>query len=129
MKETLKNIIKKHRIDIIIIASLLLLSISVLLIAQLTRKDGAIATVTVNGEVVGEYPLSVNGVYTINGGTNILTVENGIAYMSYSNCPDHVCEKTGKVKYVGEQIVCLPNKVTVTVSGEIPGDSGVDFVS
>ena len=129
VKETPKEFIKKHRIDIIVIASLLLLSLLVLLIAQLTRKDGAVAIVTVNGETVGEYPMDLDAVYTINGGTNILTVEGGIAYMSYSDCPDHVCERTGKVRYVGEQIVCLPNKVTVTVSGEIPGDSGVDFVS
>ena len=52
MKETLKESIKKHRIDIIIIASLLLFSLLVLLIAQLTRKDGAVAIVTVNGETV-----------------------------------------------------------------------------
>ena len=129
MKETMKETIKKHRIDIIIIASLLLLSITVLLVTQITRKDGAAVTVTVNGETVGEYPLDRDGVYTINGGTNILTVEGGIAYMSYSDCPDHVCEKTGKVRYVGEQIVCLPNKVTVTVSGETLENGGVDFVS
>ena len=129
MKETLKNTIQKHRIDIIIIASLLLLSISVLMIAQLTKKEGASAVVTVNGVTVGEYPLDQDRVYTLNGGSNILTIKGGIAYMSYSNCPDHVCEKTGKARYVGEQIVCLPNKVTVTISGEIPGDSGVDFMS
>ena len=52
VKETLKEFIKKHRIDIIVIASLLLLSLLVLLIAQLTRKDGAVAIVTVNGETV-----------------------------------------------------------------------------
>ena len=48
--------------------------------------------------------------------------------MSYSSCPDHICENTGKVKFVGEQIVCLPNRVSVTISGEM-GDDGVDFVS
>ena len=127
-KDALKENIKKHRIDIIIIASLLLLSVLVLLISQLTRSEGASVTVTVDGVTVGEYPLSRNAEYTINGGTNILTVKDGVAFMSYSSCPDHVCENTGKAKYVGEQIVCLPNKVTVTISGEITDDA-VDFVS
>ena len=127
-KDALKENIKKHRIDIIIIASLLLLSVLVLLIAQLTRSEGASAVVTVDGVTVGEYPLSRDGEYTINNGTNILTVKGGVAYMSYSSCPDHLCENTGKAKYVGEQIVCLPNKVTVTISGEITDDA-VDFVS
>ena len=129
-KDALKENIKKHRIDIIIIASLLLLSVLVLLIAQLTRSEGASAVVTVDGVTVGEYPLDRNGLYTINNGTNMLTIGDGVAYMSYSSCPDHICENTGKVRYVGEQIVCLPNRVTVTVTGDAAStDGGVDFVS
>ena len=127
-KESIRSFITKHRIDIIVIASLLLLSIGVLLFSTLTRTEGATVTVTVDGTTVGEYPLDRDGVYTINNGTNKLTVEGGVAYMSYSSCPDHICENTGKVRYVGEQIVCLPNRVTVTVSGD-SADGGVDFVS
>ncbi len=120
--------IKKYRIDAIVIASLLLLSSLVLLVVFLTRQEGATVSVTVDGVTVGEYPLGVNGVYELCNGKNVLTVEDGRAYMSYSSCPDHLCENTGRIKYVGEQIVCLPNKVTVTVIGEDDG-SGVDFVS
>ena len=122
-----KELLKKHKADIIVIASLLLISILVLLVVTLTRVNGAAIKVTVNGEVVGEYPLAIDNVYELNGGTNILTVKGGIAYMSYSNCPDHVCENTGKVKYVGEMIVCLPNNISITVVGN--DENGVDFVS
>ena len=83
--------------------------------------------VEVDGEVVGEYPLYQNGVYPLNGGTNVLVIENGVAYLSYSNCPDHTCERTGKIRFVGQTIVCLPNKLSVTVKGEAEG--GVDLVS
>ena len=126
-KETAKEFITKRRIDIIVIASLLLISTLVLLFINLTKKEGAVATVTVDGVTVAEYSLNKDGVYTINGGTNILTVKDGVAYMTYSNCPDHICERTGRVKYVGETIVCLPNKITVTVTGD--SDNGVDLVS
>ena len=119
--------IKKHKIDIIVIASLLILSLTVLLLVGLTRKGGSRIVVTRDGEVIGEYSLDLDGVYTLNGGTNILTVSGGVAYMSYSSCPDHVCENTGKVRYVGEMIVCLPNRLTLTVEGD--GSGGVDFVS
>ena len=61
-------------------------------------------------------------------GSNILTIENGTARMSDSSCPDHICENKGKIKYVGQTIVCLPNKLTVTVTGEAE-DDGVDFYS
>ena len=118
--------IKKYRLDIIVISSLILLSILVLLIINLTRKEGAIAIVEIDGAVSAQYPLSVDGVFPLNGGTNVLVIEGGTAYLSYSNCPDHICENTGKIHYVGQTIVCLPNRLSVTIRGD--GD-GVDFVS
>ena len=124
----MEHTIKKYRLDIIVIAALLILSLSVILIINLTRKDGATVTVTVDGVTVAEYPLSKDGVYTLNGGSNILTIENGTARMSDSSCPDHICENKGKIKYVGQTIVCLPNKLTVTVTGDAE-DDGVDFYS
>ena len=119
---------KKHRIDIIVIASFLLLSLAMLGITHLTKEEGAFVQVTVDGKVVGEYSLLRDGTYSLNGGTNTLTVRNGEAYMSYSSCPDHVCENTGKIKHVGQTIICLPNRLTVTIIGE-GSDDAVDFVS
>ena len=120
--------IQKYRIDIIVVASLLILSVAVLLILNLTKKEGAYAEVTLDGNVVGEYSLAIDGIYSLNGGTNTLTIKNGVAYMSDSNCPDHICENTGKVKHVGQTIICLPNRLTVTIVGE-PSNDSVDFVS
>lgn len=117
----------KYRFDIIVIASVLLIAIAVLLIVNLTKKEGAYVEVTVDGNKVATYELAVDGTYPLNNGTNTLTVKDGYAYMSHSNCPDHVCENTGKVKHVGETIICLPNKLTVTVVGTSEGS--VDFVS
>ena len=118
---------KKYRSDIIFISAIVLLAITVLLVATITRKEGAVAVVEIDGSVVGEYPLDQNGTFSLNGGTNVLVIENGMAYLNYSNCPDHTCEITGKVKHVGETIVCLPNHLTITIVGE--SDDSVDFVS
>ena len=126
-KDQVKNLVTKYRIDIIVVASLLLLSLLTLLIINLTRVEGAVAEVTVDGKTVKEIPLAIDGVHELNGGTNVLTVKDGVAYMSYSNCPDHICENKGKIKYVGETITCLPNLLTITVRGE--SDDGVDLVS
>ena len=123
----IRDLITKYRIDIIVIASLLMLAITVLLVINLTKTKGSYAEVVVDGEVVGKYPLDEDGIYSLNGGTNTLTIKDGVAYMSYSDCPDHTCENTGKVKHVGQTIVCLPNHLTITIIGE--SNDSVDFVS
>ena len=126
-KESIKAFVSKHRLDIIVIASLLLLSLLALLFITLTRKEGAAVEITVDGDVVATYSLFKNGEYELNGGTNTLVIENGVAYMDYSSCPDHVCGRKGKIRYAGQTIVCLPNKLTVTIVGET--DESVDFMS
>lgn len=119
--------IKKYRLDIIVISAILLVSVSLLLIMTLSKKEGAVAVVEIDGKTVAEYSLAVNGEYSLNNGTNVLVIENGQAYLNYSNCPDHTCEITGKIHYVGQTIVCLPNKLSITVKGNAEG--GVDLVS
>ena len=120
--------LKKYRLDIIVIAVLLLVAVSLLLIVTLTKKSGNVVVVEIDGVISEEFPLSVDGVFTLNGGTNTLVIENGEAYISYSDCPDHTCEKTGRIRYVGQTIVCLPNRLSVTVQGE-QTENGVDLIS
>lgn len=113
---------KKLCSDIILVAVLLVIGLSVLLITFLTREDGAMAVVYVDTVKVAEYPLSVDGVYYLNDGTNTLVIEDGEAYMRDATCPDKYsgngCVNTGRISYVGESIICLPNKIIVEIVGE-----------
>ena len=118
---------KKYRLDIIIIAAILLFSVGLLLVSLLSKEEGSTVVVEIDGITVATYSLNQNGEYSLNGGTNVLVIEDGKAYLNYSNCPDHTCEKTGKIQYVGQSIICLPNKSAITIKGE--ADGGVDFVS
>ena len=118
---------KSLRFDVILIASLLIVSTIAVSVLLLTRERGNKVIVEIAGERVAEYSLYQNGEYELNGGTNILVIENGEAYLSYADCPDHTCVRTGRIKYAGQSIVCLPNKVTVTVKGN--SDGGVDLIS
>ncbi len=115
LKKFLGN--KKMVADVILIASVLLVSLSVLLIFTLTRETGAFARVTVDGMVVGEYPLSVDGEYILNDGSNVLVIEGGEAYMKHADCPDGLCKNQGKKSHSGERIVCLPNRVSIEIIG------------
>lgn len=112
--------------DIILIASILAVAIAFFLIVELTKEEGAGVVVKVDGQEVAEYSLSKNGTYPLNGGTNILVIENGKAYLTDANCPDKLCVHQGKISRTGEVITCLPNKLTVTVFG---AEDSVDLIS
>ena len=115
----IKNLLanKKAIADIILVVSLLVISLSVFLIVRLTAEEGAVAVVSVDDVVIGEYPLSVDGEYSLNGGTNTLLIKDGKASVIYASCPDGLCVNQGRISMTGERIVCLPNKLMVEIRG------------
>ena len=115
------------RYDLILIGALLVVSLAVVLITTLTRREGGYVEIEKNGELIATYSLSANGEYSLNGGTNVLVIEGGVAYLKDANCPDKTCVKTGKIRYVNQSIICLPNEISITVRGN--SDDGVDIIS
>ena len=109
------KISKKMRNDIILVAIILAISLVGLLALRLTAKQGSYAVVKISGEVVAEYPLSMDGEYTLNGGTNILVIEGGRAYMKWANCPKQICISHGIIWNVGQFIECAHNKVDIII--------------
>ena len=106
-----------HKKDLILIGSILVLILIAFAAVGLMKEEGAYVVVRVDGEQVARYSLLENGEYALNGGTNILRIEGGVAYLTEANCPDHLCVNQGKVDQTGETITCLPNRLTVTVYG------------
>ncbi len=118
---------KKRRADLIVIASLLLLALVLYLILGALRTVGGEVVVRVDGVETERHALTADGTYPLNGGSNILVIEGGQAWISEANCPDLLCVHQGKIRYTGQSIICLPNRLTVTVEGGV--DDGVDFVT
>ena len=115
---------KKRRADLIVIASLLLLALALYLILGAVRTVGGEVVVRVDGVETERHALTADGTYPLNGGSNILVIGEGQAWLSEANCPDLLCVRQGKIRYTGQSIICLPNRLTVTVEG---GESdGVD---
>ena len=83
--------------------------------------------VYVDGEKLCEYPLSQDTTEKIelgNGSYNILTISEGYADVTEASCPDQICVHHNHIRYLGETIVCLPNKLVVEIEG---GESnGID---
>lgn len=118
---------KNRRADLIFIAALLALAAVLYLLLSAGRDPGAVAVVRVDGEETARYPLYADGVYPLNGGTNTLMIQGGEAWLTDADCPDRLCVKQGHIRFSGQCITCLPNKLTVTLEGA--PDDGVDIVS
>ncbi len=103
--------------DILLIASLLAVTGILYVSFGRTKETGTCAVVRVEGAVTARYYLDVDGIYPLNGGTNILAIEDGYAWMQEANCPDHICMLLGKINKTGQVITCLPNLLTVTIEG------------
>lgn len=103
--------------DLILIGAILAVAVILFAVFTLIKEDGAYVIVRVDGKEIAKYSLSQDGEYSLNGGTNILRIEDGKAYLTEANCPDHLCVKQGKIDQSSEVITCLPNKLTVTVYG------------
>lgn len=113
MKKVL-DLIKRHSIEAIVLFALLLVGALSFVFIKLFSSTGNTVTVTVDGEIFGEYSLYVDAVYEIGEG-NILTVKGGVAFMSYADCPDKTCKNMGKISKTGEKIICLPNRVSAEI--------------
>jgi len=89
---------------------------------------GGEAVVSRGGEVLAVLPLDQNGVteFTADSHPFAVEVSDGRVRVLRADCPDQVCVRTGWIRYGGQSVVCLPNRVAV----EIPrGRSGADAVS
>ncbi|MBE5959561.1 MAG: NusG domain II-containing protein [Lachnospiraceae bacterium] len=109
-----------------------IISITVLLVCAyyFTSKSGEYVQVKIDGKVTSKYSLKENGTYPIIGsGENILVIDEGEAYIKEANCPDKLCVKQGRIKRVGQSLICLPNKVVVeVVEANQDSESGVDAI-
>ncbi|MBQ3755609.1 MAG: NusG domain II-containing protein [Oscillospiraceae bacterium] len=117
---------KKLIRDLVLAGSLLLAAVILLLVINGSRESGGVAVVRVDGVETERLPLSVNGTFPLNGGSNILIIQDGQAWMSEANCPDLICVRQGIIHYTGQVITCLPNRLTVTIEGGESG--GVDLI-
>ena len=117
---------KRRRADLIVIGSLLLLALVLWLVLGAFRTEGGEVVVRVDGVETERHALTEDGTFPLNGGSNILVIAEGRAWLSEANCPDRLCVRQGKIHYTGQSIICLPNRLTVTVEG---GESdGIDAV-
>ena len=107
----------RRRHDILFIAVLLFLCAAAALGLFVFREDGDTVTVSIDGQLYAEYPLTEDRVVELisDGGFNRLVIEDGYAYVEEASCPDGICSSHSPIGHNGESIICLPNKVVIEI--------------
>lgn len=108
----------KPRAGDFFIAALIILSAAAILIYPYIKKQPAASRVEITragGEVLtfscaDERELSIDGCE--------IKIADGGVEVKAADCPDQVCVNTGKITRRGQSIICVPNRVSIQITGE-----------
>ena len=86
--------------------------------------EGSNIKITVDGKEYGTYSLLEEQTITIGEGDakNVIEIRAGKAYMKEASCPDQLCVDQNEISFDKESIICLPNKVVITVISDVESD-------
>ncbi len=117
--------------DIVLVSFLSLLSLASLGGVRSLGLSGNHAVVEVDGQHVLELSLDRPAITPVQGplGETVIEVSGGTVRILSSPCPHDHCIHMGRIRHVGEILVCVPNRVFVTVRGDGGGERVFDGVS
>ena len=117
--------------DILLAAALLfLIGASWLLFLQpSSAAEEAYALVQVDGAEWGCYPLNEETTFAVEqeGRYNLVQIAGGKVSVTEANCGNGQCIHMGEKQDPGQMIVCLPNRVVITIEGET-SEGGPDVI-
>ncbi|MBR5406472.1 MAG: NusG domain II-containing protein [Lachnospiraceae bacterium] len=116
---------KLNRNDILLITVITAAALLIAVLLLMSGRKGTCAEIYVDGILKAEYILTDDREVEIkgyNGGSNILIIKDGAAYMREASCPDKLCIHQGKISRSGQAIVCLPNRVVIKINDSEGGD-------
>lgn len=106
--------------DILLIVFLFLLTIVLFFQKSLDAVEGQFVHVFYNGEEQQTLALDKEATIHIEGAMGQTTVKigEGKTWILSSPCPHKICEKMGKIHRVGDVLVCVPNRISVRITGQ-----------
>ncbi|BBF41847.1 hypothetical protein lbkm_0527 [Lachnospiraceae bacterium KM106-2] len=126
----------KKRNDIILITAILLIAVAGIVFYTVNKKSATPSDkvkITVDTQLYKEVSLNEDQVIEVkidDEVKNIVEIKDNKVFMREADCPDQVCVHQKTIEKDGELIICLPNKVVVTIEGADSTDSeGTDSVA
>ena len=119
----MRGIMKNTKFWVILFLVILLICSALTAVLFLWQGTGTVANIYQDGKLIRQIQLdTVTSPYEFtvtdeNGGENVIRVETGAICVVKANCPDQVCVDAGYLQEGSAfPIVCLPHKLTITVS-------------
>lgn len=115
---------RDNRADRILIAVLAAIPLFLLIIAwsrNTYEPEHPMLLVRVDGKEYGIYDLNQNQTIEIGDG-NTCRIRDGKAEMIDADCPDKICMREAPIDAHGGSIVCLPNRVVLSVTDSKQGE-------
>ena len=113
------------RADSILVITLAIMSVVSIASVRFIPGGGKHVIVEVDGSHVMELSLDRNVTTKVDGhlGETVIHVEDGTVRVQDSTCPHGYCVRMGTIRHRGEVIVCVPNRVIVSIRGGSEGES------
>lgn len=95
------------------------------------RTRGTVAVVRVDSRVVATVDLTSREPQTLRitgvlGRLTVVADGNGSIRVAEATCPDQICVHTIPARSPGDQIICVPNRMVITIEGK---GTGIDALA
>ena len=114
--------------DFLVMAAIVGLALFLLVLPYTRKSDNLFLSVTVENDEIQRYRLDQDQEIAVEGRSHrlLIRVENGEAFVLSSDCPDKICQNSGRISKAGEVIICAPAQISIQIEG---GEDDVDFVA
>lgn len=85
--------------------------------ALLFFKTGSTVEIWINGEMT-KYALGQNQTIVAEDNHIVIVIQDYQVWVSYADCPDHLCIRQGRISRVHQSIACIPNNVVINIKDE-----------
>lgn len=109
--------------------SLFVLSVAGLFLIRDILPERETVLITVEGKPVAVFPLGEDRTISVDGfaGKTLVEISGNRVRISASPCPNKLCVSRGWIRT--GSVICLPNRVTATISGRFDKNAKSDAVT
>jgi hypothetical protein len=103
--------------DLILVITITVCSLAVFVASRLFTSAGSAVEIRSGDDLIITHPLEEDKIVEINGplGTAIIEISNKHVRVVSAPCNDKICMHMGSIGRLGGVLVCIPNRVWVTV--------------